>query len=1353
MDFVPFELKNIIEYIPLCIIIVIILIATLTWHVIIEKIHYLITLIVMFIWAVYLFIGDSNSVWNWSNQPNTGNPGGPPQPSYLITPPTAINNPASTILTAIASLAVIGVGLWLGFTSQNYDRNFDLKNGTLFTTIGSIITALSVLAGLYIIINVVRNNTNNKANSVVIPMALIGLSVGIYFIITGKNIDKNMKNGTPIDKSKTVSIDMQKLGLVGGLFFQITGVLVLLACMYFFMIFDSTQPWAIIVRTLLWIILFVGGVLILTTPNISRAISKLLDLENNSIDGSIDSAKSIFVSHGAVYVILSFIAFILCIGGLRKMQTYAATGVFLLLSLVGLFIWNIVVSANEHKSLESEYDLNEMKKQTNPRFTFYQQIREEAINNVKLQGRDTNVAGTIDLTKEVKDIMQTKVNNLIMREKPNSIINITISAISLVLVVLMALFRYLKYEITDVLRLPREFFNVLGHHSIQQATQPPPPPVFPKSEYLTHDRVDNLTGNDWNDIISLHDDTVLNIPENFSKPVVNLAALSRWNMFLSAVLIILWVVVIYNYVTTSDKTEMWIATAFDVTMYSKVKELLSAFFITILVALSVAAVLLIPVVKEFNSEGVDNLLKFAESIQVWQWGQVASKTGYFLGLLFACILWFLLLWIPIQFNPDANSVWQTSGANVGDWPSGFQLYFIMVTVFCWFFKSVLNTDKVIDQDFRLESSVITIIRAILTTLYLIPLSAWTFLKCIIWLLIVIFTFGQVDNCKESFAAELRKFGTIVTGINLTSSVDLRFFNNLFGNQAPLPQSVTSVVPVRPPMQVSNVPSNQAAITIDQTKVSVITKLIKSIIIIISCVMIVLTIIYGFYQLKQKAYTSTSADGTSSTSSTQGLDSSTTTFIYVVLGLLTVAGIVALIRDKTQKSGAEDPERLIFDNYHPEDESKPGRQLTFTMTHIIYVVLMIIVWVYDRDVDNDNKMSILGMAILGAVILLFHFCLEIVDTNDLTDRVGGSNIQNLFENIRFLVNVVFLTILCVLAYYKMHALMIVLLIVMFLFHLSKSKIGILILKLLWLCIIYIPCIILDAINSWRNMLGTTTRPIWILLFVEIIIIALMFGIPYLINKAGTSESQIILAPVPLMLQHDTKLTTESKEIFIYHNTGTNRTAEDNDANCSPEEKKRYNYSISGWFWVNGSVTSKDQDLTIFDFAGVPKLTYNPYQANFKVTCKTVGTDGTIYDGSNVKVIYESHDKLVQNDEYKEFVMANELQITKQIPLQKWNYFVINYDGKTMDVFLNEELVGKSSFIIPYITVERLISGESTNGTGLNGNICNVIFSKTPMTTEQIRWTYNTLKTAEPPLIGTKTIADEVNNAGKTDIYSK
>jgi hypothetical protein len=189
-------------------------------------------------------------------------------------------------------------------------------------------------------------------------------------------------------------------------------------------------------------------------------------------------------------------------------------------------------------------------------------------------------------------------------------------------------------------------------------------------------------------------------------------------------------------------------------------------------------------------------------------------------------------------------------------------------------------------------------------------------------------------------------------------------------------------------------------------------------------------------------------------------------------------------------------------------------------------------------------------------------------------------------------------------------------------------------------------------------------------------------------------------------------------------------------------------------LNDTITKKDKDMVIFDFAGVPTITYNPSTTNFKVSCNAVGTDGTVYDGNAKKIVYQSIDKdIVNTSEYKEFVMSNELQIIKQIPLQKWNYFVINYDGKTMDVFLNDELIGKSGFIIPNITVERITSGESTNRSGLSGNICNVVFNKQPMTSEQIRWTYNALKTLEPPLVGTKTVADEVNSGVETDVYSQ
>jgi hypothetical protein len=109
----------------------------------------------------------------------------------------------------------------------------------------------------------------------------------------------------------------------------------------------------------------------------------------------------------------------------------------------------------------------------------------------------------------------------------------------------------------------------------------------------------------------------------------------------------------------------------------------------------------------------------------------------------------------------------------------------------------------------------------------------------------------------------------------------------------------------------------------------------------------------------------------------------------------------------------------------------------------------------------------------------------------------------------------------------------------------------------------------------------------------------------------------------------------------------------------------------------------------------------------------------------------------------------------IPLQKWNYFVVNYNGKTMDLFLNTKLIFKSDFIMPDIQLKPITVGDTTTRKGLNGTICNFAFHKTPLTKEQIRWTYTMFKSFDPPMIGMKTIKDEIKEAGTATaaVYSK
>jgi len=330
--------------------------------------------------------------------------------------------------------------------------------------------------------------------------------------------------------------------------------------------------------------------------------------------------------------------------------------------------------------------------------------------------------------------------------------------------------------------------------------------------------------------------------------------------------------------------------------------------------------------------------------------------------------------------------------------------------------------------------------------------------------------------------------------------------------------------------------------------------------------------------------------------------------------------------------------------------------------------------------------------------------------------------------------------------------------MFIFHLTKSAIGIKLLHLLWLGIIYIPCLFLDFIQSSQTTVGDTTRPIWIIVGIEILLIAILYGGPYLLNYIGASASQIVAAPVSLKEKYDTSLNTQSPQIFIFHNTGIDRSPEDKAANCPVEEKKRYNYSISGWFLLNNNVTSTTKDLEIFNFGDVPRMTYNPSTSELKLYCNTLDMSGNPIASSSTVPIYSSRTnynsiisgKTASDQSRLKMLLDDDADLDTPVPLQRWNYFVVNYNGKTMDFFLNTKLIVRSDFIMPDIQLKPITVGDEK---GLNGSICNFAFHTTPLTKEQMRWTYKMLKSQNPPMIGMTTIEDDVKMAGSTKVYSK
>ena len=84
--------------------------------------------------------------------------------------------------------------------------------------------------------------------------------------------------------------------------------------------------------------------------------------------------------------------------------------------------------------------------------------------------------------------------------------------------------------------------------------------------------------------------------------------------------------------------------------------------------------------------------------------------------------------------------------------------------------------------------------------------------------------------------------------------------------------------------------------------------------------------------------------------------------------------------------------------------------------------------------------------------------------------------------------------------------------------------------------------------------------------------------------------------------------------------------------------------------------------------------------------------------------------------------------KILRLQKWNNFVLNYDGGTLDVFLNGELIASKSGVVPFMRFDTMETGAIN---GVHGGICNVKYFENSLKKNMIQSIYNTAKNKNPP----------------------
>lgn len=252
--------------------------------------------------------------------------------------------------------------------------------------------------------------------------------------------------------------------------------------------------------------------------------------------------------------------------------------------------------------------------------------------------------------------------------------------------------------------------------------------------------------------------------------------------------------------------------------------------------------------------------------------------------------------------------------------------------------------------------------------------------------------------------------------------------------------------------------------------------------------------------------------------------------------------------------------------------------------------------------------------------------------------------------------------------------------------------------------YIPCLLIDFANYILNEFKMTSRPVYFLFVLEIILILLYIYLPRLIKLANqSSDVTVLLADSAFLDNH--QVIGNSNQLKM------TSMLKPNDLNTTFEYRR--SYAISMWTYVNiqpPNNISYSKETQIFNYGnGKPKITY---------------FNNTSTDKSKDKyTIYFSNNK----------VAPNSYELT--LPSQKWNNIVFNYYSDKADLFINGNLERTFKYVknMPIYLATDVVEIGSKNG--LDGAISNIRYYNNPLTKAQIASTYNLLVNKNPPTFDT------------------
>jgi hypothetical protein len=370
---------------------------------------------------------------------------------------------------------------------------------------------------------------------------------------------------------------------------------------------------------------------------------------------------------------------------------------------------------------------------------------------------------------------------------------------------------------------------------------------------------------------------------------------------------------------------------------------------------------------------------------------------------------------------------------------------------------------------------------------------------------------------------------------------------------------------------------------------------------------------------------------------------------------------------------------------------------FVLISIVYIILAIILFIKNpyNVITKYGALSIVTSLFGAFIILLIYFFIkrknELYEHNDTSSptvlsyitKIFGSllafgivgiiifgvvyflkNMPTLSNTILYLLNILIIVVILTIIYSFIKP------------FLSRPKNPLI--RLIIDGLSYVPCMVFNFINYLIIQYRITTKPVWILFSIEIVLIILYIYLPKLFDKIIKHDGLLLLS----------KPTSLTNETIIGSFDILNKKSE--------KDKFNYNYAISSWIYLNAVPSSTNnsysENATILSYGGKPNIYYNGETSELVISAKI---------GHENKIIYRTND----------------------IPYQKWFNVIINYQGGTMDIFINNKLLLSVKNIVPYMTYDSIVIGKKN---GIYGFISDVNYFNKPITKDKMSWIYKTTK---------------------------